>query len=78
MSSLQILKLTDAFIKPEHYPTGILDLAERTKQPVTLHDLLTLRSSSEVDVYAASVMVITGGKSIEIFSRLYALLAKTD
>jgi pimeloyl-ACP methyl ester carboxylesterase len=48
------------FFKPYYYDPAILSLAERTKQPVTLGELLTLGSVTMMNNYAGPVMVIAG------------------
>ncbi|KAL5317746.1 hypothetical protein ACEPPN_014844 [Leptodophora sp. 'Broadleaf-Isolate-01'] len=48
------------FFKPKFYDAGILTLAEATKQPVTLGELLTLGSLVTMNNFNGPVMVITG------------------
>lgn len=50
------------FLKPKYYDPEILELAERTKQPVTEGELLTLGSLVMMNNYAGPVMVIAGGQ----------------
>lgn len=50
------------FFKPKFYDAGILTLAEATKQPVTLGELLTLGSLVTMNNFNGPVMVITGGQ----------------
>jgi hypothetical protein len=50
------------FFKPHYYDPAILELAERTKQPVTEGELLTLASLSMRNKFAGPVMVIDGGQ----------------
>jgi len=50
------------FFKPHYYNDSILQLAERTKQPVTEGELLTLGSLVMQNNFAGPVMVITGGQ----------------
>lgn len=49
------------FLKPHYYDPAILQLAEKTKQPVTEGELLTLGSLVMMSNYAGPVMVIDGG-----------------
>lgn len=51
------------FFKPQYYDPAILTVAEQTKQPVTLGELLTLGSLVMNNSYAGPVMVISGGMS---------------
>jgi len=48
------------FLKPHYYDPDILRLAERTKQPVTLGELLTLGSVTLMNNFAGPVLVIAG------------------
>ncbi|CZS89775.1 uncharacterized protein RAG0_01042 [Rhynchosporium agropyri] len=48
------------FLKPKYYDAGLLALAERTKQPVTQGEILTLGSLVMANNYNGPVMVITG------------------
>jgi pimeloyl-ACP methyl ester carboxylesterase len=57
------------FFKPNYFDPSILTLAESTKQPVTVGELLTLASIPMTNKFAGPVMVITGGKSFPIHSR---------
>ena len=50
------------FFKPHYYDPAILELAERTKQPVTEGELLTLASLPMINKFAGPVMVIDGGQ----------------
>jgi hypothetical protein len=50
------------FFKPHYYDPAILELAERTKQPVTEGELLTLASLPMRNKFAGPVMVIDGGQ----------------
>jgi pimeloyl-ACP methyl ester carboxylesterase len=50
------------FLKPHYYDPAILTLAEMTKQPVTIGELLTLGSVPMMNNYAGPVFVINGGK----------------
>jgi pimeloyl-ACP methyl ester carboxylesterase len=50
------------FLKPLYYDPEILTLAEMTKQPVTIGELLTLGSVPAMNNFAGPVMVINGGK----------------
>lgn len=50
------------FFKPHYYDPAILELAERTKQPVTEGEFLTLASLPMVNSFGGPVMVITGGQ----------------
>ena len=52
------------FFKPHYYDPAILALAEKTKQPVTEGELLTLGSLPMMNNYAGPVMVISGGPYI--------------
>ena len=49
------------FFKPYAYDPKILDVVERTKQPVTEGELLTLGSLPMMNNFAGPVLVITGG-----------------
>jgi pimeloyl-ACP methyl ester carboxylesterase len=59
-SNIEATKLQ--FFKPHYYDPAILELAERTKQPVTEGELLTLASLSMRNKFAGPVMVIDGGQ----------------
>ncbi|KAH8756513.1 hypothetical protein BGZ57DRAFT_27524 [Hyaloscypha finlandica] len=48
------------FFKPHYYDPAILELAERTKQPVTEGELLTLASLPMMNNFAGPVMLISG------------------
>ena len=50
------------FFKPQYYDPAILELAERTKQPVTEGELLTLGSLPMMNSFAGPVLVIAGGQ----------------
>ncbi len=50
------------FFKPHYYGPAILELAERTKQPVTEGELLTLASLPMRNNFAGPDMVIDGGQ----------------
>jgi pimeloyl-ACP methyl ester carboxylesterase len=50
------------FLKPHYYDPAILTLAEMTKQPVTIGELLTLGSIPTMNNFARPVFVINGGK----------------
>ncbi|KAH9207356.1 hypothetical protein DL95DRAFT_450399 [Leptodontidium sp. 2 PMI_412] len=52
------------FFKPKFYDAGILTLAEATKQPVTLGELLTLGSLVTMNNFNGPVMVITGDSDL--------------
>jgi hypothetical protein len=49
------------FFNPHYYDPAILELAERTKQPVTEGELLTLASLPMRNNFAGPVMVMDGG-----------------
>jgi pimeloyl-ACP methyl ester carboxylesterase len=49
------------FFKPHYYDPAILALAEKTKQPVTEGEILTLGSIPATNNFAGPVMVISGG-----------------
>jgi hypothetical protein len=49
-------------LKPHYYDPAILELTERTKQPVTEGELLTLASLLMMNKFAGPVMVIDGGQ----------------
>lgn len=49
------------FFKPKYYDPAILTLAEKTKQPVTEGEILTLGSVSMMNNFGGPVMVIDGG-----------------
>jgi len=51
------------FYKPQFFNPAVLALSERTKQPVTGGEFLTLGSLPKMNKYAGPVMVIAGGKS---------------
>ena len=51
------------FLKSHYYDPAILALAERTKQPVTEGELLSLGSLTTANNFAGPVLVITGGSS---------------
>ncbi|PMD34672.1 hypothetical protein L207DRAFT_588186 [Hyaloscypha variabilis F] len=48
------------FFKPHYYDPAILELAERTKQPVTEGELLTLASLPMMNSFAGPVLLIAG------------------
>ena len=50
------------FFYPGYFDPNILVLAENTKQPVTVGELLTLGSAPMMNSFTGPVMVITGGK----------------
>jgi pimeloyl-ACP methyl ester carboxylesterase len=50
------------FFKPHYYDPAILELVERTKQPVTEGELLTLASLPMMNNFAGPVMLISGGQ----------------
>ncbi|CZR57996.1 uncharacterized protein PAC_07886 [Phialocephala subalpina] len=52
------------FFKTGYYDPAILTLAENTKQPVTLGEILTLGSLSAMNAYTGPVMVITGSSDL--------------
>ncbi|RDW82754.1 hypothetical protein BP6252_03866 [Coleophoma cylindrospora] len=52
------------FLKPLFYDPGVLQVAEQTKQPVTLGELLTLGSVPAVNNFAGPVMVISGDSDL--------------
>jgi pimeloyl-ACP methyl ester carboxylesterase len=49
------------FFYPHYYDPAILEVAEKTKQPVTEGELLTLASIPMMNNFAGPVLVITGG-----------------
>ena len=49
------------FFKPHHYDPEILEFAEKTKQPATLGELLTIGAIPSINNYAGPVMIMTGG-----------------
>ncbi|KAF2099967.1 hypothetical protein NA57DRAFT_38322 [Rhizodiscina lignyota] len=48
------------FLFPGHFPPGLLDLAEETKIPVSIGELLTLGSIPASNPYKGPVLVFTG------------------
>ncbi|KAE8452475.1 hypothetical protein EG329_000377 [Mollisiaceae sp. DMI_Dod_QoI] len=52
------------FLKPHYYDPAILTLAENTKQPVTLGEILTLGSLPMMNNFAGPVLVITGSNDL--------------
>lgn len=50
------------FFYPNYFDPAILFFSERTKQPVTVGEALTLGSLPMTNHYAGPVLVITGGK----------------
>jgi hypothetical protein len=50
------------YLKPGFYPDGILELAGKTKQPVTLGEILTLLSVPSTNRFTGPVMAIIGGE----------------
>lgn len=52
------------FLKPHYFSPGILTLAEKTKQPVTPGELLTLGSLTMANNFAGPVLVITGSNDL--------------
>jgi hypothetical protein len=48
--------------KPGFYPDGNLELAGKTKQPVTLGEVLTLLSVPSENHFTGPVMAISGGE----------------
>ena len=49
------------FLLPPYYDPGIADLAEKTKQSVTLGELLTIGSGPQMNQYTGPVLIFTGG-----------------
>ena len=56
------------FLLPGYFDAMILLLGENTKQPVTVGELLTLGSAPMMNSYAGPVLVVTGCKSMNLFS----------
>lgn len=54
------------FLKPHFYDPAILDVVERTKQPVTQGELLSLGALPMMNMFSKPVMVITGCKLFTI------------
>ncbi|KAI9046586.1 hypothetical protein LZ554_009330 [Drepanopeziza brunnea f. sp. 'monogermtubi'] len=52
------------FLKPHYYDPAILALAERTKQPVTLGELLTIGSLVPKNSYTGPVLAISGDSDL--------------
>lgn len=52
------------FFKPGYYDPAILTLAENTKQPVTLGEILTLGSLPMMNAFTGPVLVITGSNDL--------------
>ncbi|KAK2629959.1 hypothetical protein QTJ16_000779 [Diplocarpon rosae] len=52
------------FLKPQYYDPAVLTLAEQTKQPVTLGELLTLGSLAAQNNYAGPVFAISGDSDL--------------
>ena len=52
------------FFYPNYFDTNLLPLADETKQPVTIGELLTLPSLPMMNAFKGPVMVLTGGKFI--------------
>jgi pimeloyl-ACP methyl ester carboxylesterase len=52
------------FFKPHYYDPVILILAENTKQPVTLGEILTLGSLPLTNAFTGPVLVITGSNDL--------------
>lgn len=50
------------YMKPGFYSDAILDLVGKTKQPVTLGEILTLLSLPSVNSFTGPVMAIIGGE----------------
>ena len=55
------------FFLPKYFDQGILFAGERTKQPVTPGELLTLPALVPVSAYTGPVLVFTGCKSLRLF-----------
>lgn len=51
------------FLLPGHYDPKIAVVAENTKQPVTVGELLTLTSGPKTSNFAGPVLIVTGCKS---------------
>lgn len=52
------------FLLPGHFDPGILYAGERTKQPVTVGELLTLGSAPMVNAFKGPVLVLTGSNDL--------------
>ncbi|KAK7531075.1 Alpha/Beta hydrolase protein [Phyllosticta citricarpa] len=52
------------FFLPGYFDAGLLYESERTKQPVTVGELLTLSSLSPINAFAGPVLVITGSADL--------------
>ncbi|KAE9366140.1 hypothetical protein N431DRAFT_487975 [Stipitochalara longipes BDJ] len=52
------------FFKPHYYDPAILELAERTKQPVTEGEFLTLASAPMTNNFAGPVLLIAGDSDL--------------
>lgn len=67
------------FLKPNFYPSGLLNFAEDMKQPVTLGEILTLASVSAPNSFAGPVLVFNGGAlpfpPIPFNNREYSLIS---
>jgi pimeloyl-ACP methyl ester carboxylesterase len=50
------------FLLPGYFDPHIVTVAEATKQPVTVGELLTLGSAPAINPYTGPVLVITGGR----------------
>ena len=51
------------FFLPGFFDPGLLLVGEKTKQPVTVGELLTLGSAPKVNAFAGPVLVVTGCQS---------------
>lgn len=56
------------FALPGYFDTGLLEVGEATKQPVTVGELLTVTGGPTTNVYAGPVLIITGCQSPSPFS----------
>ena len=54
------------FFLPGFFDPGVLLVGEKTKQPVTVGELLTLTSGPMVNAYAGPVLIVTGCQSSQI------------
>jgi pimeloyl-ACP methyl ester carboxylesterase len=64
MASSDLTSLQYAFLQPGNYDVGLALQGEKTKQPVTTGELLTIGCSPSSSSFAGPVLVITGEQDV--------------
>lgn len=64
MASSDLTSLQYAFLYPDNYDLGLALLGEKTKQPVTVGEILTIGNAPMMSTFTGPVFVITGEHDI--------------